>query len=160
MTHPKEPEGMSDTPYDRPLAYFDGLAANAKDHDGPEVEMDRESLQWVALGICAEGRPAEFWKRLQPHQARALLAAAPRVASRWERVPGPPDREAWRRYDDGNGPAAVVTDWPRYNCAHWSVGRNDAFRRGEADTIEAAKSAADAALVAAGYILDDSEAST
>lgn len=66
------------TPYGTPLAYYDGERAKlTRFDDEVSLELDAEALEWIALGICARGLPAEFWKRLPRHMARALLAEAP-----------------------------------------------------------------------------------
>jgi hypothetical protein len=124
--------------------------------------MDGEAIDGCRCGACqmerADVDPAAFWRHMSPAQARALLAAAPRVAGPWELWMKRP--EIWTRNTPGAPWAASVftAGYSAVARIGWKLYERQVDH--EADSIESAKSAADAALVAAGYLLDDSEAST
>lgn len=101
-----------------------------------------------------------FWAGLNPAQSLALLKAAPKVAGAWEREP-------WllRRYDARTRAIAAEIDcglrvggapthdaYDKATSCLWHAGGME-YRR--ARSLAAAKAAADAALVAAGWLLVD-----
>lgn len=133
--------------------------ARASIADGTAVLLTTEEMlakraaTTAKLGERALFEPEAFWRSLTPTQIRALLQAAPKPVGEWLRLPGP--REVWRRYDDGNGPQAVVSNTVREPARfRWCIGHNESFRDGEAASVAEAQAAADRALLAAGWLLE------
>lgn len=107
----------------------------------------------IALGRAAREAPTDFWSSLTHAQALALLRAAPRVAGAWRT-----DGFRFVRTFDAPGADTVVATVSM--AAAWEAwpkeGTLDRFESvsGDAANIDAAKAAADAALVAVGWVLE------
>jgi hypothetical protein len=112
--------------------------------------------------------PAAFWSSLTPAQSLALLRAAPRVAGAWvdatetHAVEGVTKRLVEFRYTDtaiGILNVGDVWEKPEGDGYAWiaNVARDvySAQATGEAPTQAEARTAADAALRAAGWLLVD-----
>lgn len=114
------------------------------------------------IGRAATDDPASFWSLLTPAQCLALLRAAPRVAGEWEPpIPNPyPELGAARAGADGRCVAVVYGECRGDDGRFWETyvdGKRAAS--GKSPSLTAAKSAADAALRAAGWLLvDEAEA--
>lgn len=143
MTHPKEPEGMSeqDDDFDLPDLV-----------PGTYVRIDDDD-------------PAAFWRALTPAQARALLAAAPRVVSEWRNEDAASNLSSVRVDTAGEIVARVspsFRDRTLWHAVTWTPkGTEEGMLRADFATADEARRAATGALLASGWLLDDtSEAGT
>jgi len=91
--------------------------------------------------------PCAFPLRLTITEAMSLLRTAPKMATAWEYRDESP---VWRRRDmHGNEVAAVFA----FAGVWWR--RVDDMNGSESESVEAARDAADAALRAAGWLLEE-----
>ena len=131
-----------------------------------EVMIDRLVTRALAdtpgVPLYRVDDPAAFWRSLTPAQSRALLAAAPLIAAPWESYDGRPESGAAR--PGPRGALAVV--YGRRNGDDgdertWHLFRSGRLTElGHAPSLAAAKAECDRQLIASGWLLDDSEAST
>lgn len=111
-----------------------------------------ERMEREYIGYLAKDDPAAFWSALTPEQALALLKEAPKaVADAWTLVPTAYVEHHVRRDQHGNRAAEIEID---HKGPIWRTSGN--WR--DADTLDAARNAADAALRAAGWLLVDDAA--
>lgn len=112
-----------------------------------------DARSYVAVDGKALADPVDFWRSLSPAQALALLKAAPRVAGEWTSV----SSYRWKRQRllvsavtlDA---AAIAQESVLGGFMSWSC---EGVWRNEHPTLAEAQSAADAALIAAGWLLVD-----
>jgi hypothetical protein len=110
-------------------------------------EGEKVTIRGEALCSPIQDWPT-FWQSLTPAEVRDALRAAPRVAGPWtEDAPGDWWRDAVNSVN-ADGCANVDEDFAW--SAYWSL---DETERGSEDSADAAKSAADAALRQAGWVL-------
>lgn len=90
--------------------------------------------------------------RMTVARAMALVAGAPKMAGAWHAVPS--DEPTLTRRDGRDTPLAYVHRGGREQLWWWRA-FSGAMQGGPCATLDEAKAAADAALRAAGWVLDD-----
>lgn len=141
-----------------PLTVAADDVADFAEHGTGALPAERAGMRrLVALVEAIEDDPAAFWPMITRAQALALLGAAPRVAGEW--VPDDRHGRSGARYTKTPvGSLDVAGTWVLDDRFGWHahVGQSiyDPDAEGTADTLDAAKAAADAALVAAGWVLE------
>lgn len=103
---------------------------------------------WCFGPLTPRDWPA-FWQSLTPQECAEALRAAPRVAGEWVGF-----GDQWSRSDFRDGSRCVAKVWATwYGPDQFAWSAVHGGDRNQADTPAAAKLAADAALVAAGWVL-------
>lgn len=140
------------------ISYAANIAHDlAQQVDPSAVMFVRENERAAIYSLCdlvdaVEDRPADFWTRLTPAQALALIKAAPdKIAGPWQDEPEAAYPSAMaRRTADGRCVADVFreskTARPNYITAEG---------HGECDSLEEGRAIADALLRKAGWVLVD-----
>jgi hypothetical protein len=98
----------------------------------------------------------KLWASWPPEQRLAMAKSAPRVAGKWEQLPieNPDGSVKYARHHED---VWLVT--AHYNDGRWHGNdyEHDRVYRGDYETPELAQAACDAALIAAGWVLDNQE---
>jgi len=129
------------------------VSASTQPVDAPDlIDPDRDAWD---LGLKARCEPEAFWSALTPAQALALLRAAPKVAGAWTSL----GKSAYRSDHAGRVIAAATpAPWCGAHSAQTTAdGATATLATERVDTLDGAKAAADAALVAAGWVLVDDD---